>query len=209
MTFTLETLDPQAPPECVDASIHVACLYLVPPCDPDLDLRLPICERSCEAIVRLRAEGTCVKLDAFINDLSESSVALRPLRDVYFSFDCRNVSTYDAYEGTLNFTKNGECTSIISPAYEGQTKLELFFYISRLIQNMILHICDLHLFYRVGTEQATCVSHAYSSLIINRKITNLIVVAHLFLRGFALNRVQPGIILPINYSPTRVQPLNC
>lgn len=126
LTFTLETLDPQAPPECVDASIHVACLYLVPPCDPDLDLRLPICKRSCEAIVRLRAEGTCVKLDAFINDLSESSVALRPLRDVYFSFDCRNVSTYDAYEGTLNFTQNGECTSIISPAYEGQTKLKNF-----------------------------------------------------------------------------------
>ena len=121
LIFAIQTLDPQPPKECVEGSIYILCLLIAPPCDPLSDDRLPICERSCEAMTRLRSDGTCTVLDQFISNLAQSSAQNRflSLRNLYFAIDCRNSSTFDFYNGELNFTQNGECTDILSPSDEG------------------------------------------------------------------------------------------
>ena len=122
LLFAIEALNPQPPQECIDAALHSFCLLVNPPCDPISDLRLPICERSCQAITKLRSEEVCTELDTFVSGLAQSSMENRfqSLRELYFSFDCRNESTYDSYNGALNFTQDGRCTSVISPEAEGQ-----------------------------------------------------------------------------------------
>lgn len=121
--FAIQTLNPQPPQECIDAFMHGYCLVLTPPCDPISHLRLPICDRSCEAFIKLRSEGVCTELDNFIMDLADSSMStdLQILKDLYFAFNCRDTSTYVFYDGTKNFTQNGQCTRIVSPDAEGNS----------------------------------------------------------------------------------------
>lgn len=117
----------QIPSECLDAAIHVLCLILAPPCDPVTDLRLPICARSCEAVTRLRLEGSCTEVDQFLIGLAqnpqENVNAWRTYRDRFLAFDCRNISTYDFFNGTLDYSQDGQCTSIISTDAEGQSSI--------------------------------------------------------------------------------------
>lgn len=127
--FAIETLNPQPPQKCVDAATRVFCLLLAPPCDPVSDLRLPICERSCEAVTRLRLDESCTELDDFITNLARSSTenSFQELRDLYFAFDCRNFSMFDFFNGTLNFTDSeGRCTNIISLENEGMVRIIFF-----------------------------------------------------------------------------------
>ena len=92
---------------------------IAPPCEPTSDVRLPICDRSCEVFTKLRSD--CTRLDNFVIKFAENrSDDHQILSDLYLNIDCRNISTYDLY-GTLKFTQDGECTSILSPDTEGQT----------------------------------------------------------------------------------------
>ena len=121
--FAIEPIQP--PEECFDAFLHVFCFFVLRPCDPVTDTRLPICERSCEAFVKLRSNGVCANLDEFIATLVLRVMgAFHALSTFYFDFDCRNRSTYDFYDDMLNFTQDGSCTNILSPETEGRVKLK-------------------------------------------------------------------------------------
>jgi hypothetical protein len=117
--FVIEPTQP--PEECLDAFLHVYCFFVVRPCDPVTDTRLPICEQSCEAFVKLKLDGVCTELDDFIANLVPSVMGyFEALSTLYFDFDCRNSSTYDFYNDMLNFTQHGSCTNILSPEIEGK-----------------------------------------------------------------------------------------
>ena len=121
--FAIEPTQP--PEECIDAFLHVFCFFVVRPCDPASDTRLPICQRSCEAFVKLKSDGVCAKLDDFIATLVPRVMgSFEVLSTFYFGFDCRNRSTYDFYNDMLNFTQDGSCTNILSPETQGNIKLK-------------------------------------------------------------------------------------
>ena len=121
----LDTLTPPPNPACVDALLHITCGAAAPPCDPSTQRALPICNDSCRAYKQLMSDGACDDLNVFVRQFAAASPIpdAQVVIDLYFSFDCDNISTYlfGLYPELVSLNK---CANIISTSLQGKAHTE-------------------------------------------------------------------------------------
>ena len=110
----LDTLSPPPNPTCIDAVHHITCGAAAPPCDPSTQRALPVCNDSCRAYKQLLSDGQCDDFDAFVRQFAAATPTqdARALVDLYFNFDCDNISTY-LFGSYLDFVSQTRCTNLL------------------------------------------------------------------------------------------------
>ena len=121
----LDTLTPPPNPACLDALLHISCGAVAMPCDPSTQTVLPICDDSCRAYKQLMLDGACDDLDVFLRQFTAASPIpdAQVVVDLYFSFDCDNISTY-LFGSYPEFVSLNKCANILSTSLQGKDHTE-------------------------------------------------------------------------------------
>ena len=120
----LDTLSPPPNPACIDAILHITCGAAAPPCDPSTQRALPVCNDSCRAYKQLLLDGECDEFDAFVRQFAAATPTqdAQALVDLYFSFDCDNISTY-LFGSYLDSVSQTRCTNLTSTSLLGEVHI--------------------------------------------------------------------------------------
>ena len=106
--------------QCIDLLLHIICLGLEHPCNPESNLPVLICEENCRIYQRIQAAQICHVIDEQILELTIVNPE-NALTKAYFTFDCTDPSTYSIE----NITEADPdiCTHLFSAKAEGKSRL--------------------------------------------------------------------------------------
>ena len=113
----------QATEQCIDLSIHIACLFSERPCNPQNNLPILVCEESCRIYQRITAAGLCQDLIDHFSEIvtSTDNNMFQAIYSLVLNFDCTDPSTY-FFENITEADPNN-CTNLFS--LESESKLAL------------------------------------------------------------------------------------
>ena len=103
--------------ECIDLYVHLSCLA-EPPCNPQTNLPVLICEESCKIFQQIRTEGFCKQVDEVVLRFSTGSSA--SMIESYLNLDCTNSSTY--FLEKITQPDPTICTNLFAPEVRGKCK---------------------------------------------------------------------------------------
>ena len=101
--------------ECINLYVHLSCLA-EPPCNPQTNLPVLICEESCKIFQQIRTEGFCEQVYDVVQIFSTESNA--QMIESLLNFDCNNSTNY--FHESITEPDPTICTDMFAPEFRGK-----------------------------------------------------------------------------------------
>ena len=101
--------------ECLDILTHLLCTQASPPCNPDSELLMLICEDDCRLFNQVKERGFCSEIDTRLEELSvfSNDLSFKNLFSKYNNLNCSDPATY--YDVNITTFDPDICTGLFSP----------------------------------------------------------------------------------------------